>query len=87
MKNIVKEKKYIIFHYDKANRVVGLELTNEAKPNSYKIRSYRGEGDTGSVTAIAFLKYYRIPFKKARYEAKWDKESSLIIFDLKQKVN
>lgn len=85
METFVKEKKYAVLFYDKANKVIGLKLMNEEKMNSYKIRSYRG-GNLGAVTAIAFLKYHNIEHDKTRsYKAEWNKEHGMVVIDLKQK--
>lgn len=84
MKTFVKDQTHVIFHYDKENRVIGLKLTNQPAPNSYKIRIAR-KGTLASVSAQAFLKYNRLRRKKSYpYSAIWDEESRLIIIDLKK---
>jgi len=63
-----------------------LKLSNEKKPNSYRVRAYR-EGKLASVTAIAFLKHHGISFGKSPqpFKAVWNDENEMVIIDLKNK--
>jgi len=89
MENLIeKDKKFIRFHYDKSNRVIGLELLEEQKEYSYRIRSYRDD-KLGAVTAIAFLKANKIPFgslPSSAYKAKWSEEYGMILINLKDEI-
>ena len=81
---------YLIFHYDKENRVIGLEMALEWKPNSYPMRLYPSR-KTCTVSARAFLKFYSIPFDKARsYKITrregLEDENDFYIIDLKKEL-
>ena len=79
----VKNQTHVIFHYDKTNKVIGLELTQDASPPSYKIRKSR-EDRLATVSAQAFLKYNKLRRKKTySYPAEWNEQYGLIIVDLK----
>jgi len=82
-----KGKKYAVLYYDEAKKVAGFELSEERKEYSYNIRHYR-EGKLGVITAIAFLKHNKIPFKAPShsYEAKWNEEYQMVLIDLNKKI-
>jgi len=86
MEAYARNLKYAVLFYDKSSRVIGLKLSNEKKPNSYRVRAYR-EGKLASVTAIAFLKHHGISYGKfpQPFEAVWNDENELVIIDLKNK--
>ncbi len=85
METFVRGKPFVIFHYDKTNNVIGLQLSDEERSNTYKIRSYRDDSLV-SITALAFLKFHDIHHDKSRsYEAKLSEEGDLIIVDLNKK--
>jgi len=81
---------YLIFHYDKENRVIGLEIIYEWKPNSYPVLHFPSR-KTYTISARAFLKFHGIKFDKTRsykitkYEKNKDKRDFFII-DLKQEL-
>lgn len=60
-----KNYKYIIFFFDKENKKIGIKPTNEPSGNTYSIRMSR-DGKLASVSATAFLNYYKIPHKESK---------------------
>ena len=83
MKKFVKSPTHVIFHYDKTNKIIGLELTEDGSPPAYTIRTSRG-GRQATVSAQAFLKYNKLKLKKTySYPAELNEQYGLIIVDLK----
>ena len=77
--------KFINFHYDPKARVIGLGVTNEERPSSYRI-GFQKKKSVSVASAQAFLRHYSIPYEKPRtYEAEIDKETGYILIDLKKK--
>jgi hypothetical protein len=81
---------HIVFHYDTANKVIGLQVVAAPAPNSYPIRELeRGKGMV--VTARAFLKNFNIPYdKSSSYDIKLHETPDSLPFfyiDLRPKNN
>jgi hypothetical protein len=79
---------FIVFRYDRKNRVIGLKAVLSPLHNSYPIREVN-DGKGLVISARAFLKHYEIDFKKSRsYAVQVDRfhedSGPLIILDLKQ---
>lgn len=82
--NLAKYK-YAIFYYDKDNEKIGIEFTNDEKAEGMnKLIDRKGAGT--SISALAFLKHYKIDFSEtAKYDIEYDEESNLYIFELMKK--
>jgi len=81
-----KKHKYVIFLYDKENNTIAIRLTNEASGNTYNIRVSRG-GRLANISAIAFLKYYKIPYKEGSksYTCSWNSKENMLEIELGKK--
>lgn len=68
-------------HFDREDRRVGIELTNNDKLEG--VRAIRHSRAGSSVSARTFLKYYKIDFKVTRvYDLTQDKETGFLVFKL-----
>lgn len=86
MTKFVGENKYAVLYFDKENQLIGIKFSKESVPESYKIRKYR-DNRLGSITAISFLKYYKIPHDKTKtYPIEWNEQERMIIIDLKKNI-
>jgi len=84
MRKYIKDYTYAIFYFDKKNKLIGIELTNQDTQEAYKIRKDRN-GKLGSVSAISFLKYYEIQSEKTlTYSIEWNEQDKMLIIDLKE---
>ncbi len=82
-KKYFKNCKYIIFFFDKENKKIGIKLTNEPSSNTYSIRMSR-DGKLASVSAMAFLKYYKIPHNHSKsYPCDWNETEKILEVKLK----
>ncbi|MGB2678377.1 MAG: hypothetical protein WAN12_14925 [Candidatus Acidiferrum sp.] len=72
---------FAVLFYDKENRKVGVKLTNdktEAGASSLITRS-----GNGTVSARAFLEYYRLlPKITTQHDIEWDEENKLLVVDI-----
>lgn len=85
METYIKNNDYVILYYNRKDSVIGIQLTNKDSAEAYKIRKYR-EGKYGNITAIAFLKYYKIQHSKSHvYTTNWDEENNMLLIELKEK--
>jgi len=74
--------KYVILFYDSERRMVGVQPTNDASNDAYNIRLSR-DGRLVNVSAISFLKYYKITHKESKaYPATWNDEDKLVELDI-----
>ena len=81
----VKNDTFVVYHYDKNNNTMGIELADESKENAYKIR-VASDKRYGTTSAIAFLKHHNLSFTKATsFIAKWDDKYKLLVIDLGEK--
>jgi len=87
MEKFAENKHFVVFHFDKEKKILGLELTKEKQPFSYPLRTYR-DRTMGTVTSISLLRHYSIPFGKSThsYKAEWDDEYKMVIIDLNKEV-
>jgi len=84
MSNYVKDNKYATLYYDKENLLIGIQFSNKKTPEAYRIVKYR-TGKFGTISGMAFLKYYRISHKESRtYFVEWNEQDEMLIIDLKQ---
>ena len=73
-----KSYKYVVFLFDRENNKIALKLTNDAKDNVYNIRVTRN-GRLASISASAFLKYYKIPHPQTKaYSCSWNEEQKIL---------
>lgn len=74
--------KYGVLFYDKELQRVGIKLTKEREEGSCSLIVRKNHG---SVSAKAFLNYYGIDYSETTpYDAHWDDQEKLIVFDLKK---
>lgn len=84
MNNYVKDNEYATLYYNREDLLIGIKFSKKKKQEAYKIRKYRG-GKFGSITGMAFFKYYNIPHDETKaYNAKWDEQNEMLILDLKE---
>lgn len=80
------EFKYAILYYDRDTSRIGIEFTNDENVEG-ACKLVRRKGAGTSMSALAFLKHYKIDFSKTRkYDFNHDKESGLYIIDLIKKI-
>ncbi|MFA5238549.1 MAG: hypothetical protein WC476_02400 [Phycisphaerae bacterium] len=60
-----KDYKFVLFLYDKSNNKIGVKPTNQAQSNAFNIKVDK-KGNLANISAISFLKYYKIPFDKSQ---------------------
>lgn len=82
----LKKHKYVIFLYDKESNTIAIKPTNEPSGNTYNIRVSRG-GRLANISAIAFLKYYKIPYKDGSksYTCAWNTKENRLEIELNKK--
>ena len=88
----VKEKKWSIFHYDKANNLIGLQFMDESQPNAYRVRAYetKRKGRNGrtshTISVAGFLGFHNLRDQHRKvskaYEARLSKDGKLVVIDL-----
>jgi len=84
MQKYIKDYSHAIFYYDKTDRLIGIKLTKNDTPEAYKIRKDRNDR-LGSISAVSFLKYYKIQTKKTTtYKIQWNEQDKMLIIDLKE---
>lgn len=60
------------------SQTIGLKPVREKTPNAYSIKCYKG-GRMCTVSAIAFLRHFEIPFDKTRsYPCRWNENHGMI---------
>lgn len=76
---------YAILYYDRDSKRIGVEFTNDERAEgAHKLVGRKSSSGT-SISAIAFLKNYKIDFGETiQYTLTNDKESGFYVFDLKQ---
>ena len=84
MRKYIKDFSYAIFYYDRKDKLIGIELTNNDAPEAYKIRKDRNNR-IGTISAMSFIKYYKIQAKKTlTYSIEWNEQEKMLIIDLKE---
>jgi len=84
MEEHVKDNLYAILFHNKEDSQIGIQFTKEKFPEAYRIIKYRND-KFGTVSAMAFLKYYKIPHKTTQvYYVEWNAQENMIIINLKQ---
>ena len=84
MTKYVKDNKYATLYYDKSDSLIGVKFTKKRTPEAYQIIRYRG-GKFGTMSGMAFLKYYKISIGETRtYNTEWNEQDEMLIIDLKQ---
>lgn len=77
-----KAYKYVILLFDKENNKIGLKPTNEVSSNTYNIRVSR-DGKLANISAIAFLKFYKIPHNETKsYTCFWNEKEKILEVEL-----
>ena len=78
----IKKRKYAVLYYDKEDKRIGFQFTDDAESGATKII----KGKTGAfISAKAFLDYYDIEHSETRkYDISDDKEAGLYVIDLKE---
>lgn len=84
IRQYIKHYSYVIFYYDRKNQLIGMKLTEKDAPEAYRIR--KGTRDNlCSVSAISFLKHYKINHKKTlAYPLELNEQEEMLIIDLKE---
>ncbi len=84
MAKYVKDNKYAILYYDKTDALIGVKFTKRRTPEAYQIIKYRGS-KYGTMSGMAFLKYYKIPLGITRtYNTEWNEQDEMLIVNLKE---
>ncbi|MQY61417.1 hypothetical protein GH153_06240 [bacterium] len=84
MAKYIKDNTYATLYYDKRDSVIGIKFTKKRTAEAYHIIKYRG-GKFGTISGLAFLKYYKIPLGETRaYNAEWNEQDAMLVADLKQ---
>lgn len=84
MQRYIREKSYALLYYSGSDNKIGIKFTDNETANTYKIRKSRRD-KLGSISGIAFLKYYRIDFKTTKpFDVNWNEKEEMLIIDLKQ---
>jgi len=87
MKHIIKGYDHISLFFNKEKSQVGFKLLTEETDYSYPIRKSRRE-NLGSISGIAFLKYYKIaPKDTKRYKIDYDDEEKMMVINIKEPIN
>lgn len=86
MASYVKDNNYATLYYDKSDSLIGIKFSARKAPEAYRIIKYRG-GKFGTISGMAFLKYYKIHQEKTNaYSVEWNEQDKMLIADLKQHV-
>ncbi len=84
MAKYIKDNKYATLYYDKSDSIIGIKFTKRRTPEAYHIIKYR-DGKFGTISGMAFLKYYKILLGETRaYNAEWNEQDAMLVADLKQ---
>ncbi|MCX6566879.1 MAG: hypothetical protein NTW38_10760 [Candidatus Aminicenantes bacterium] len=79
----VKDYAWAELHYDRKERLIGLKLSKDERPDAYKINRNR-KGRYVYVSAFGFLRYFEIPHPKTKACAvTWDEKDKMLVLDLK----
>jgi len=77
-----KDYKFVVFLYDKDNNKIGMRPTNKPQGNAFNIKVHR-EGTLVNISAISFLKHYRIPFDKSQsFTCHWNATEKILELQL-----
>jgi len=79
----IKDQQYATLHFGKAERQIGLKLTNNKNEDSlFKISVERGE--TPTISCQAFLKSIGIEYEKGSrvYDAEWNEQQEMLMIKL-----
>ncbi len=72
--------KFAELYFDRANRRIGIQLTNSKDKGARKIMSL---GSTALVTGAGFLRHFGINISKARkFQPKYDRAKKIVILNL-----
>ena len=79
----IKDYQYVVLYFDSDTRRIGFELTKDKKAEGAIKLVFRNNSGA-SFSAIPFLRINKISYKETRrYDVERDKESGLIVIDLK----
>ena len=79
----LKKHKFVEFLFDKTNQKIGIMPTNEATGDAYPIRC-NGNGKVQNISAISFLKHYKIPYLQTKaYGCSWNSKENILEINLK----
>jgi len=81
----LKDYEYVMFFYDEEKKIIGIKPSSEDE-DAYRIREVpRGKGVL--VSGSAFLKYFKIDYKKTRrFKVSWDDENKLLKINLYEEI-
>ncbi|MCK4828553.1 hypothetical protein KA005_73160 [bacterium] len=84
MHKYIKNRDYMILHYDKLDKRVGFEFIMEKLPKAFRIRKAKNN-NFGTIAGRSFLKYYDIPYNvTSKFLVVRDKETKFLVIDLKK---
>lgn len=71
-------------YFDEEKSLIGIKPVREKSADTYNVRTSR-DGKFSTISAIAFLKHYKIAHAETRaLQAKWNSKEKLIELDLTQ---
>ena len=79
----IKDYNWAELHYDRKERLIGLKLSKDERPDAYKIQRHRNNRNL-YMSVSGFLKYFEVmPQKTKAYAVTWDEKDKMLVADLK----
>lgn len=84
MAKYIQDNQYATLYYNKSDSLIGIKFSKRKTPEAYRIIKYRG-GKFGTISGMAFLKYYQYPIGQTRsYSAEWNEQYEILIANIKE---